>query len=424
MKLKLYNKPLSFFQKNILILFKGTVISQLIGLIGSLVLAKIYGAEAYGAFGIFVSISAVLAIINTLQLNHAIIIAKNQHESKNLVNALFMLALILTFFWCLFLGLSSIFVEEVNSKFNIILLAIFGGLFYTYINILESDFTFSKNFKPIANAKVLTTVFNIGFQLLIYNKFKFLGLIYGNLIAIIVITLYYFIVNNGFTIKINLKQLKQSITNNRSIIKYILPSSLLNSTSINLIPILLVAFFSLKESGEYFLSIKILAAPLFLISSSVSKVYYQKSAELLINAKEKLFDLTRKLTIINFFIMFTFIVFINTIGITLLEYLFNKNWENLRIFTLILSFLIIAKSLFNPISNIIIVLNKNHISLLFNSYLLVVNITALVIGNAFSNIIISISLLSFFGGLGYVFLLIYFLKKLKKLKNDTTENIT
>ena len=424
MKLKLYNKPLSFFQKNILILFKGTVISQLIGLIGSLVLAKIYGAEAYGTFGIFVSISAVLAIINTLQLNHAIIIAKNQHESKNLVNALFMLALILTFFWCLFLGLSSIFVEEVNSKFNIILLAIFGGLFYTYINILESDFTFSKNFKPIANAKVLTTVFNIGFQLLIYNKFKFLGLIYGNLIAIIVITLYYFIVNNGFTIKINLKQLKQSITNNRSIIKYILPSSLLNSTSINLIPILLVAFFSLKESGEYFLSIKILAAPLFLISSSVSKVYYQKSAELLINAKEKLFDLTRKLTIINFFIMFTFIVFINTIGITLLEYLFNKNWENLRIFTLILSFLIIAKSLFNPISNIIIVLNKNYISLLFNSYLLVVNITALVIGNAFSNIIISISLLSFFGGLGYVFLLIYFLKKLKKLKNDTTENIT
>ncbi len=424
MKLKLYNKPLSFFQKNILILFKGTVISQLIGLIGSLVLAKIYGAEAYGTFGIFVSISAVLAIINTLQLNHAIIIAKNQHESKNLVNALFMLALILTFFWCLFLGLSSIFVEEVNSKFNIILLAIFGGLFYTYINILESDFTFSKNFKPIANAKVLTTVFNIGFQLLIYNKFKFLGLIYGNLIAIIVITLYYFIVNNGFTIKINLTLLKQSITNNRSIIKYILPSSLLNSTSINLIPILLVAFFSLKESGEYFLSIKILAAPLFLISSSVSKVYYQKSAELLINAKEKLFDLTRKLTIINFFIMFTFIVFINTIGITLLEYLFNKNWENLRIFTLILSFLIIAKSLFNPISNIIIVLNKNYISLLFNSYLLVVNITALVIGNAFSNIIISISLLSFFGGLGYVFLLIYFLKKLKKLKNDTTENIT
>ena len=424
MKLKLYNKPLSFFQKNILILFKGTVISQLIGLIGSLVLAKIYGAEAYGAFGIFVSISAVLAIINTLQLNHAIIIAKNQHESKNLVNALFMLALILTFFWCLFLGLSSIFVEEVNSKFNIILLAIFGGLFYTYINILESDFTFSKNFKPIANAKVLTTVFNIGFQLLIYNKFKFLGLIYGNLIAIIVITLYYFIVNNGFTIKINLTLLKQSITNNRSIIKYILPSSLLNSTSINLIPILLVAFFSLKESGEYFLSIKILAAPLFLISSSVSKVYYQKSAELLINAKEKLYDLTKKLTTLNFFIMFTFIVLINTIGITLLEYLFNKNWENLRIFTLILSFLIIAKSLFNPISNIIIVLNKNYISLLFNSYLLVVNITALVIGNAFSNIIISISLLSFFGGLGYVFLLIYFLKKLKKLKNDATENIT
>jgi len=245
-----------------------------------------------------------------------------------------------------------------------------------------------------------------------------MGLIYGNITSILLITVYYFYQNSVFITKINFRKLKKSIIFNKSILIYIFPSTLINSLAINLMPILIVTFFSLKESGVYFLSLKIIAAPLFLISSSISQVYYQKSSEMLNTSKEKLFDLTKNIAIANMLIMFVFIILINTIGIYFLELIFDKTWENLRLFTFILSFLILARSSFNPISNIIIVLNKNHISLLFNIYLLLVNLIGIYFGYINDNLTISITILSIFGSFGYITLLLYFLKELKNLKTN------
>jgi O-antigen/teichoic acid export membrane protein len=182
-------------------------------------------------------------------------------------------------------------------------------------------------------------------------------------------------------------------------------------------PILIVTYFNLNDSGVYFLSLKLLGTPLFLISSSISQVYYQKSSEMFYTSKENLFTLTKKIVLTNIVIMIIFIILINTIGIYFLELLFDKNWDDLRLYTLILSFLILARSSFNPISNIIIVLNKNHVSLIFNSYLLFVNLAAILFGYLSNSLINTIIFLSIFGGLGYIALLIYFMKRLKELKS-------
>jgi len=396
-------------------MFKGTIIAQIIGVVGSVILAKIYGSEAYGIFGVFISISSLLTIINTLQLDKTIVTLKSESESKNLMNSLFLITIVISLTFSIIYYFITTFFELDLFNINIITLSIIASILYSFNRIHESFLTFKKKFQPISNVKIFTVIFNISFQLLLYNKFKFMGLVYGSTISIVLITIFYFFKNIKYLKKIDLQQLKQSITSNSSIVKYIFPSTLINSLAINLMPILILAFFSLKDSGIYFLSLKILATPLFLISSSISQVYYQKSTEMLYNSKEQLFALTKQLVFINLGIMLMFLIVINTVGIYLLEFMFDKNWENLRLFTFILSFLILARSSFNPISNIIIVLNKNHISLLFNIYLLLVNSTAIYIGYTNNTIVQTILILSIFGGFGYIALLFYFLKELKKL---------
>ncbi|WP_457618458.1 lipopolysaccharide biosynthesis protein [Lutibacter sp.] len=414
----LHTSKSTLFQKNILLMLKGTFIAQTIGVIGSLIIAKVYGSEAYGIFGLFISISSVLKIINTFQLDKTIVTLQNENESKNLMNSLFVITLFLSLtFIIIYKSLSLIF--NLNSiNFSILILSILASIIFSFNIIHESFLTFRKKFHPISNAKIYMAFFNIIFQLLLFHKFKLMGLIYGNIISISLISIYYFIKNHYYLSNINFQQLKKSITSNSSVIKYLFPSSLINSLAINLMPILIVAFFSLKETGEYFLSLKILATPLFLISSSISQVYYQKSSEMLHTSKEKLFNFTKKIVLINLVLMLLFIIVINTVGIFFLELFFNKNWENLRLFTFILSFLILAKSSFNPISNIIIVLHKNHISLLFNCYLLIINLMAIYIGYTNSNILQTIIILSLFGSFGYIVLLLYFMNELKKLKNN------
>jgi len=397
-------------------MFKGTFIAQIIGLIGSLFLAKMYGSEAYGIFGIYISTSSTLALFNTLQLDYSIITIKNKDLSKNLMNSLFIITLILSIFsYGIYFSISDFLLFK-DTNFILIVISIFAAIIFAFNKIHESYFTFTKRFKTISKAKVLTTIFNIVFQYILYRHFKIMGLVYGSVISITLVTLYYFIKNKKSIKKINFEKLKNTLKDNKTILKYILPSSLINSFAINLIPILIASLFNLKDFGVYFLSLKILSAPLFLITSSVSQVYYEKSVKIFQYSKEKLFLLTKHIVLINIGLMALFLLFLNTLGIYLLELIFNNSWENLRLFTFILSFIILAKASFNPISDIIIVLNKNHISLLFNIYLFITNLIAVCFGYLYNDILLTITIISVFGGLGYFVNLFYFLKKLKDLE--------
>lgn len=413
-RLNLYNNPLSYFQKNIILMFKGTFIAQVIGMIGSLILAKIYGSEAYGIFGIYISTSTTLALFNTLQLDYSIITIKDKDESKNLMNSLFLITLVLSCFSFLIYFLIPDFLIVKNS--NLIIITIFASIIFSFKKIHEAYFTLTRKFKIISKAKIVITFSNILFQIILYKQFKLMGLVYGSIISIIIITIYYFI-NNKNIKKVNISKLKSTIKSNKNNIKYILPSSLINAFAINLIPILIASLFNLKEFGVYFLSLRILSTPLFLITSSIAQVYYEKSTQIFQFSKEKLYKLTKHIVLINIGLMLLFLFFINTIGIYLLELMFNNNWENLRLYTFILSFIVLARTSFNPISDIVIVLNKNHISLAFNVYLFIINLIGVYIGYIYNNLNFTITIISVFGGLGYFLNLFYFLKKLKDLEN-------
>lgn len=397
-------------------MFKGTVIAQIIAVLGSIYLAKIYGSEAYGLFGTYISISSIFLILNTLQLDNCIVTITDKNESRNLTNALFYIAMAVGLLTVFGYSIYAYFFNVSWFKLQLIAITLGGGILFSFTKIHEAFFTLHKKYHYISNGKILLAIFNFIFQFLFYWKFKLLGLVYGSIFSLLVTLGYYFIRNKKFITTINPVKLKYSILKNKSVVQYLLPSALINSLAINIIPVLMVAFFSLKDSGVYFFSYKILATPLFLIGSSVSQVYYQKSTILFHHSKEKLYKLTKQLVWVNLLIMAVFLLLINTVGIYILEIFFNKNWENLRLFTLILSFLILVRSSFNPISNIIIVLDKNHIALLFNVYLLIVNLTAIYTGYLFASIVYTVVLLTIFGSIGYLVLLFYFLNHLKTLR--------
>jgi O-antigen/teichoic acid export membrane protein len=113
--------------------------------------------------------------------------------------------------------------------------------------------------------------------------------------------------------------------------------------------------------------------------------------------------------------MLAFLIVVNTVGMTILESIFNNKWNNLRSYSLILSILILGRSTFNPISSLVVVLNKNLESLIFNIYLFIVNLIAIYFGYLYNDITITILILAIFGGMGYILLLAYFLNHLKTI---------
>ena len=58
---------------------------------------------------------------------------------------------------------------------------------------------------------------------------------------------------------------------------------------------------------------------------------------------------------------------------------------------------------------------KNHIQLFFNCYLFLINFSGFYLGYIYNSIILSLLLVTFFGCLGYLGLLFYSLKEMKKV---------
>ena len=78
-------------------MFKGTLIAQIIAVVSSFFVAKIYGSEAYGILSIFIGFSSIFSILNTLQLDNYIITSKNKIIRTNWFNFLFLLIPFTTF---------------------------------------------------------------------------------------------------------------------------------------------------------------------------------------------------------------------------------------------------------------------------------------------------------------------------------------
>jgi O-antigen/teichoic acid export membrane protein len=396
-------------------MFRGTVIAQVVAILGALYLAKLYGTEAYGVFGVFISISSILSIINTLQLEKNIITSKVIESSTNWYNFLSLSIPIVASFFLVIVYILSQWDLVGGLENKLILCSFLGSIFIAYFVINESLFTFRKKFRLLSNSKVLLTFVNVALQAVLFYKYSIYGLIYGYILSQLFMVLFFY----GHHIKFMgipiFKKVKEDLKSNNTILKFLLPGNTINAFAIHLMPILIAAFFSEKQAGVYFFTAKLLTAPLFLISSSVSQVYFQKASELYHSKRTDLLKLTKRVVKGNLIIMLLILLFLNTVGMYLLEWYLDVDWKNLRQFTLILSFLIFARTSFNPISSLIIVLNKNHISLLFNMYLFIINLIAIYVGYVYMDIVITISILSIFGGIGYWVLLLYFLKTLKSV---------
>ena len=89
----------SFFYKNILILLKGTVLAQIIPLIISPFLTRLYSPKEFGVLALFSSISVILGSIVNGRYEQALVLIKTENEARHLT----ILSLLISLFMSLFL---------------------------------------------------------------------------------------------------------------------------------------------------------------------------------------------------------------------------------------------------------------------------------------------------------------------------------
>jgi len=319
-------KPRNEFNRNVLTLMTGTTIAQIIPIAISPILTRIYLPEDFGLFALYLAISGLMAVGATGRYEMAIILPKENSM------AVYLILLSVTILICLVsVGLLFNSVGYFIYDYNPIYLTI--PLIVSFIglnNVLDKYNNRIKDYKMMSYQRLTKTsvesIVSI-FSGIIFSLKQ--GLIYGSILG--------FLSSFLLMLSKNHSMLKESIRKSskkdvgaaahryKNFPLYNMPHAVLNTFSADIPIFLIPIFFGNTTLGFYAFGLKIVQAPLHLISMSVHNVLSQKMAEMHSNKKDlrPIFWQTLKKLVWVVIIAIPFILFADKI----FALVFGKEWR-------------------------------------------------------------------------------------------------
>lgn len=411
------------FVKNVLTLITGSGLSQVVIYASILVLTRLFSTELFGIYMLFSSATLILKPLATLQYEFAIVLPKKDTDAINLVGFSF---IILVSYCLLLLVIIFFFNKSIANFFNIKELAnfiyllpvsvfLFGG-----VSIFDYWNNRANMFKNISKGLLAKSVVMSSTQLATgASSFNSLGLIPGMLLGQFLQLLFLIkaSVNSmvHLTKEISLKRMLFLAKRYKDIPVFNTIINLTNNLS-NELPVLLITkYFGLASSGIYGLAIKFTRAPVGIFQQSINQVFFNKASKIY-NDEGNLHELVIKtakhlLFISSFLFIPLFIVSFY------LDIIFGENWTDVGLYSRILIPWLFFGFLSNPITPLILILNKQKTMVVFDAFLLVFRFLALFLGYYFYNsIVIALILFSGIGMLFNILIFIYLLKTSKEKK--------
>ncbi|MGD0342141.1 MAG: oligosaccharide flippase family protein [Bacteroidales bacterium] len=402
------------FIKNVLTLFSGTVIAQLIGLAFLPLLTRLFTPEEFGVFYIFLTTASILSIIATGGYEKSLVLPASENDAGQLLIFSILLSVAVTaisFLILLFLGKwGDQFFQTGHSRLILWLIPVYS-LFFGVFRILQNTAIRKKNFRKVSGSNIIrvasASVMQAGAG---FGHTGGIGLVLGSCIGQIFPLLTFLRKNKKLTEITIREKVKTAIAKGieyKDFPLYKMPSDLLNEVSIQLPVYILKIIFSTAIAGIYSLPQKILSQPSKLIGQAAGEVYYRTASEL--NSQNK--DLS-EMTFNTFKVLFLLGVVPFTIislwGKEIFSFIFSNEWAFSGRIAAFLSPWLLFVFAGSPVSYIFLIRQKLKISLLLNLVLLVARFAALLTGAlVFKNLEITIILFAGISLIYWIFISFY-----------------
>jgi O-antigen/teichoic acid export membrane protein len=262
--------------KSIATLVFGTATNQLIGIVATFILARVYSPDAFGVFGSSLAICTIFSVMAALKFDLTVIFPKTAVAAK-----------LCSFISLLTICIFSIFMTGLLFAINAIDLIFLDFPLIHYI-VLTSLIAFeqiainwlirNKSFKIITLITVLKGLVIAFLQYFLKEADG--GLWYGHVCGYVFVGILYLIIMSQPLIEgaraFSKLRLFYFVKKYKKFPTFSLPAGVLNTFG-NQIPILLIrSLFGEQYAGYYLLVKKIILAPVDLISTNINKVLSQE----------------------------------------------------------------------------------------------------------------------------------------------------
>lgn len=375
----------SDFSKNVILLLQGTILAQLIPIVISPILARVYTPEDFGIYSLFIGIITVLAGVANGRYDQAIVLPHSEKQSLSLFFLGGIISLLFSFFLLIIIIL---FNDEIINLLNIseqghwiffIPLSVFLVSFFSLLNFINTRW---KNFNEIRNITIFKSII-LAFSQVIggWLSLGFNGLILGQVFS-------QMISNWKLFLNVTKKCSRQVLSLNsmwdvckryKNFPLYSSWASLLNSASLHIPVLLLGTLYGMAIAGFFSLAFRVVGLPVSIIGNSLGQVFFQKANSIKNDAKElKNFVYVTYIRLVKISAVPLFLVL--SFGSDVFTMFFGENWSKAGEYVQLLSFWLLFVFITSPISNLLTIFEKQKENLILNVVLFFSRILSIYIG--------------------------------------------
>ncbi|EDY85634.1 Polysaccharide biosynthesis protein [gamma proteobacterium HTCC5015] len=374
--------PQSKFVRGISVLAGGSAGAQVLMVLASPVLTRLYAPEEFGFFGVYMGLSIVLSTIGSGRYELAILIPKLNSEAYQLYKLTHAVG-ILSF---LLASTAALVISEVapvvgkdvpkemffySSAGMLVMLS-----FQTNIHWL----TRQGAYKKISQFRMIQSLLIVSFSLVM----AFWGEVEGLALAHIVGTAVT-VVAMGVYVQKTLKDIKENSTLTSiakeyiKFPKYLVPAHGLNRITAQMPVVLLGGIFGPAIAGYYSLSQRVVGAPTNIVSGSVAGVFKNEASKAISEGKGCKSEYMRSAKLLSaaFFVPF----FVLVLGAPFLfGVIFGAEWRQAGVYAQILSPLYYFRFVFSPLHSVYMLTGNQAQELAWQIVLFFVALVSLCVG--------------------------------------------
>ena len=394
-------------------------IAQVILIITTPIITRLYSPAEFGEFTIFSNIAMILIPIINARYDLLIVNAKNDRSANILSQISFLISLLILLILIPILAISAWLYPNFILDFIFIIIMLF---LVSLTNIFTNYLNKERKYKVLS----LINVFRAGSMALLRIIFGLLslgslGLIIGFSLSYITgITLGYKTFKKHFNIVRNKEETKALFLENKNQLVYSTPSILLNSLSFSVVVFFIGILYTNTEVGIYGMAIRVLGIPVTIISLGLSKIFMQQANDYYIergNFRNLLLKFSSTLVIVSIILYVPLYLFSEE----LVNILLGHSWVDAITVIKIVIPLFVIRLIVSTVSLSVIVLQKQQLELILQALFLIGTTVTFVISKmlnlTFLNFV-SINTAVLIVSYMIFFIALYYFAKNKQFKNS------
>ncbi|HBC4172696.1 TPA: type 8 capsular polysaccharide synthesis protein Cap8K [Staphylococcus aureus] len=394
-------------------------IAQVILIITTPIITRLYSPTEFGEFTIFSNIAMILIPIINARYDLLIVNTKNDRSANILSQISFLISLLILLLLIPIFAISAWLYPNFILDFIFIIIMLF---LVSLTNIFTNYLNKERKYKVLS----LINVFRAGSMALLQIIFGLLalgslGLIIGFSLSYIAgITLGYKTFKKHFNIVRDKEETKALFLENKNQLVYSTPSILLNSLSFSVVVFFIGILYTNTEVGIYGMAVRVLGIPVTIISLGLSKMFMQQANDYYIehgNFRNLLLKFSSILVIVSIILYVPLYLFSEE----LVNILLGHSWVDAITVIKIVIPLFVIRLIVSTVSLSVIVLQKQQLELILQALFLIGTTATFVISKmlnlTFLNFV-SINTVVLIVSYMIFFIALYYFAKNKQFKNS------